>query len=113
MENKLDFLKGNMPFSLLPDKVLEGISELLKEIVYPKDELLYRQEVSKMKVVDIIVEGEYESFFYDNSEVKRAIELFKPGYCYGGMSILLNRKKSLKSTIVKKGTKVYFLHRKD
>jgi CBS domain-containing protein len=35
------------------------------------------------------------------------------GYCYGGISVLLNRKRSLKTVIAKKGTLVYALPRKE
>jgi CBS domain-containing protein len=85
----------------------------LKEVTYSKDELPYRREVTKFKGVNIIMEGEYESFFYDNSEIKRAIELFETGHFYSGVSVLLNHKKSLKSTLVKKRAETYFLYRRD
>jgi CBS domain-containing protein len=65
-----------------------------------------------MKGVDIIVEGEYESFFYDNAQNKRLVELHGRGFCYGGVSVLLNRKQSLRTAIAKKGTVIYFLPRK-
>lgn len=113
MHNKLTILKNTKPFDLLPDDVLQGVAEVLQEVVYSKDTLAYRQEVTKMKGIDIIVSGEYESFFYDSAEQKRSIEIHKPGHCYGGISVLLNKKRSLKSVLVKKGTTVYFLPRKD
>lgn len=113
MLHKLDFLKAHAPFQLLPDEVLMQIADVLQEVTYTKESLIYRQEITKMKGIDILVSGEYESFFYDSNEVKRAIEIHQTGYCYGGMSILLNRKRSLKSVLVKKGTVVYFLPRKD
>lgn len=110
---KLDFLKTVVPFNLLPDDVLISVAELLEEIKYEKDTLIYQQEQSKMKGLDIILFGEYESFFYDSTDAKRAVELHYSGYCYGGISILLNRKRSLKTCIAKKGTKILFLPRKD
>lgn len=113
MNDKIIFLKQNAPFSSLSDDVLEGIAAVLQEINYQKNTLILRQEVTKMKGVEIIVTGEFESFFYDANEQKRAIEFHHSGYCYGGISVLLNRKKSLKTVIAKKGTLVYFLPRKD
>jgi CBS domain-containing protein len=112
MENKTEFLKSIIPYNLLSDNILEGISDILEEINYTKNTLIYQQEATKMKGVDIIYEGEYESFFYDSNDNKRDIEILKPGQSYGGISVLLNRKKSLKTVIVKKGTKAYFLPRK-
>lgn len=111
--DKLEFLKTARPFNVLSEEVLLGVSELLQEVRYSKDTPIYHQEVTKMRGVDIIAEGEYEAFFYDSEQNKRVIELHQAGYCYGGVSVLLNRKKSLRSVIAKKGTVVYFLHRKD
>jgi CBS domain-containing protein len=113
MKDKLEFLKTVRPFDALSEDVLLGVVELLQEVRYTKDTPIYHQEVTKMRGVDIIAEGEYEAFFYDSEHNKRVIELHHTGYCYGGVSVLLNRKKSLRSVIAKKGTVVYFLHRKD
>ncbi|MHA6249959.1 DUF294 nucleotidyltransferase-like domain-containing protein [Pontibacter sp. CAU 1760] len=110
--DKLEFLKTVKPFHELSEDVLLGVAELLEEVRYTKDTPIYHQEVTKMRGVDIIVAGEYEAFFYDSEHNKRVIELHHPGYCYGGVSVLLNRKKSLRSVIAKKGTVVYFLHRR-
>ncbi|MCJ8163484.1 DUF294 nucleotidyltransferase-like domain-containing protein [Pontibacter sp. E15-1] len=113
MTDQLEFLKTVQPFNVLSEDVLLGVAELLQEVRYTKDTLIYHQEVTKMRGVDIIVDGEYEAFFYDSDQNKRVIELHHKGYCYGGVSVLLNRKKSLRSVIAKKGTCVYFLHRRD
>ncbi|MEP7143007.1 MAG: DUF294 nucleotidyltransferase-like domain-containing protein [Ferruginibacter sp.] len=112
MDNRTSFLKTAVPFNLLPDDVLEGIAGLLIETRFKKDGIFYRQELSRMKGIDIIAEGEYETFFYDSSHNKRLVEIFHPGDCYGGISELLNGSKSLCTVIVKKGTLVYTLPRK-
>ena len=113
MTDKLQFLKTVQPFDKLPDDVLLGVADLLQEIHYAKDTPIYHQEVTKMKGVDLIAEGEYETFFYDSEQNKRLIDHHTSGYCYGGVSVLLNRKRSLRSVIAKKGTVVYFLPRRD
>ncbi|MFD2163630.1 DUF294 nucleotidyltransferase-like domain-containing protein [Paradesertivirga mongoliensis] len=110
---RIEFLKTVKPFNLLPDDVLSGVADLLELVRYKKEGIIYQQEVTKMKGVDLIVKGEYESFFYDSSQNKRSLEKHQGGYCFGGISVLLNRKRSLKTVIVKKGTVVYFLPRKD
>ncbi len=110
---RAQFLKQHIPFSLLPLDVIEGVSDLLIEVTYSKDTMIYQQEITKMKGVDVIVQGSYESFFYDSDQNKRMSEVHGPGFCYGGVSILLNRKRSLRNVIAKKGTTVYFLPRKD
>ena len=113
MINRLEFLKTVTPFNTLPQDVLAGVAEELKEVSYKKDTTIYQQDVTMMKGVDIIAEGTYESFFYDSTGNKRLVETHEPGFCYGGVSVLLNRRRSLRTVIAKKGTTVYFLHRKE
>ncbi|WP_017259299.1 DUF294 nucleotidyltransferase-like domain-containing protein [Pedobacter arcticus] len=112
MENKLAFLQQTTPFSTLPLDVLTTVAEVLEEVHYPKDKLIYQQEITKMKGVDMIINGEYESFFYDGNNDKRDLEHLHSGKLFGGISVLLNRKKALKTVIAKKGTQVYILPRK-
>lgn len=113
MKNRLEILKKSTPFNLLPEDVLEEVTELLEEVRYDKEIVIYQQEVTKMTGVDIIVKGEYETFFYDSTQNKRSVEIHHQGYCYGGISVLLNRELSLKTVIAKKGTFVYALPRKE
>lgn len=113
MNNRVEILKNTIPFTFLPPDVLAGVADLLEEVKYNKESEIYQQEITKMNGADIIVKGEYESFFYDSAENKRCIEIHAKGFCYGGISILLNRKRSLKTVIVKKGTVVYSLPKKD
>ena len=113
MDNRLEFLKTVAPFALLPDEVLTGVVELLREVRHPKDTLLYLQDESRVRGLDIIVEGAYDTFFYDSEQRKRLPETYGRGTCYGGVSILLNRKRSLRSVLVQKNTLVYTLPRTD
>ncbi|WPP48309.1 DUF294 nucleotidyltransferase-like domain-containing protein [Catalinimonas niigatensis] len=113
MSDILSFLKTVKPFDLLPEEVLTGIVDLLQEVYHTKETVIYHQEKTKMKGIDIIVEGEYEAFFYDSGQNKRLVEQYTKGFCYGGISVLLNKKKSIRTVIAKKGTLVYFLHRND
>src|SRR5690606_1680635 len=96
----------------LSPEVLDDFADLFTETKYSKDTLIYQQEITKMKGIDVIVKGSYESFFYDKEQNKRLPESHGPGYCYGGISILLNRKKSLRTVIATKGTVVLSLKRK-
>lgn len=112
MENKLALLKTTVPFSYLPEDVLANVADLLEEQRYSKEKEIYHQGATKMKGVDIIVEGSYESFFYDSNNHKRDVEELLPGSVFGGISVLLNRKKALKTVVAKKGTVVYILPRK-
>lgn len=110
--NRVEFLKNSSPFNLLSPEVLDDFADLFTETKYSKDTLIYQQEISKMKGIDVIVKGSYESFFYDKEQNKRLPESHGTGFCYGGISILLNRKKSLRTVIASKGTVVLSLKRK-
>lgn len=112
MDNRIDFIKSVVPFNVLPADVLEGIAPLLQEVVYGRETMIYKQESTTLKSIDLIAEGGYESFFYDSSQNKRLAAFYGPGQCYGGVSLLVNRKKSLRTVIAKKGTRVYALPRK-
>lgn len=113
MTDRVTFLRTVKPFDLLPDDVLREIAELLEEVTHPREAIIYMQDVSKLRGLDIVVEGEYETFFYDSQQHKRLVEHCGPGCCYGGISVLLNKKRSLRTVLAKRGTRVYFLHRRD
>jgi len=112
MNAHLSFLKSISPFNLLPDELLTEAAGHLQEISYPKEKMIFQQDISKLKGIYIIVKGAFESFFYDSAKNKRLPELHKPGFCYGGVSVLLNQRQSMRTVIAQKGTLVYFLHRK-
>lgn len=109
---QLEFLKKAEPFNLLPAETLTSIAQQLQKVTYSTETAIYQQEVTKMRGVDLIAAGSYESFFYDNLHNKRLVENHREGFCFGGQSILLNRNRSLRSVIAKEGTVVYFLPRK-
>lgn len=108
----IEFLKKTEPFTLLPEEALISTAQQLQKITYSKEIVIYQQEITKMKGVDLIVSGEYESFIYDNEHNMRLIENHREGFCFGGHSILLNRNRSLRTVIAREGTVVYFLPRK-
>lgn len=102
MDNRFAFLKTVSPFNLLPDDVLLGVENLLQEVRYTKETLIYQQDTSKLRGLDIVVQGAYETFFYDSEQNKRLPETYGVGACYGGMSILLNKKRSIRTVIARK-----------
>lgn len=109
MTERIKFLTSTLPFSHLPIEVVETVAAQLEEKRYKKDVIIYKQEVTNVSGVDLLVEGEYESFFYDSAQNKRSVEHHGAGCTYGGISLLLNRKKSIKTVFARKGTFVYFL----
>ncbi|TCD04254.1 CBS domain-containing protein [Pedobacter frigidisoli] len=113
MVDKLHFLHHIAPYNLLPDDVLEEISNQLEIIDYNKETKVYDQGNQKIKGIEIIVSGAFETFFLDSSKSKRKVEDYGIGHTYGAISILFNKRKSLKSVIAKKDTTTYFLARKE
>jgi CBS domain-containing protein len=113
MSDKLDFLRTVAPFNLLPEDVLAEVAAGLEEVRHPREAIIYYQDATKLRGLDIIVEGEYETFFYDSQQNRRVVEHSRRGDCYGGVSLLLNRKKSLRTVLARKNTRVYFLHRRE
>ncbi|MGI4749935.1 MAG: DUF294 nucleotidyltransferase-like domain-containing protein [Janthinobacterium lividum] len=109
----LEFLKKTEPFSLLPSEVLETLPQQMQKLVYSQETVIYQQEITKMKGVDLIVSGSYESFIYDNLHNTRLVENHPAGFCFGGQSILLNRNRSLRTVVAKEGTEIHFLPRKN
>lgn len=109
MENILSLLQHTAPFHLLPDEVLQTVATEMELVRYTREQVIYRQEATPMKTVCIIAEGEFETFFYDSSQNKRLTMYLRKTDVYGGISVLLNRKKSLRTVIAKKDTVVYTL----
>ncbi|WP_210520993.1 DUF294 nucleotidyltransferase-like domain-containing protein [Hymenobacter terricola] len=113
MSEKLDFLRTVTPFNRLPEEVLAEVAEGLQEVRHPREAIIYYQDATKMRGLDIVVDGEYETFFYDSQQNRRVVEHSRRGDCYGGISLLLNKKRSLRTVVARKDTRVYFLHRRE
>ena len=113
MSDNLAFLRTVAPFNRLPDDVLAEVVEGLQEVHHPREATIYLQDDTKLRGLDIIIEGEYETFFYDSQQHRRVVEYTRRGECYGGISLLLNRKRSLRTVVAKRDTRVYFLHRRE
>jgi CBS domain-containing protein len=113
MTDRLTFLRTVEPFNLLPPEVLEEVAALLQEVTHPREAVIYHQGETKLRGVDLIIEGAYDTFFFDGQQQRRLPEVYGPGECYGGVSVLLNKKRSLRTVQARAGTRVYFLHRND
>lgn len=112
MNDKVAFLKKIKPFDLLPPEVLQEAAEMVQEVRPRGESVLYLQDATKLQGLDIIVKGQYEIFFYDSESNKRLKETLESGQIYGGISILLNRRRSIRTVVPSKGTVVYTLPRK-
>lgn len=109
----ISFLRTLKPFDLLPESVLEGVCGMMHEKVIDEETILYRQDKSELVGVDIIVEGQYDAYFYDTQNVKRLEEHYPAGSIYGGGSVLLNKKMSLRTVVAQKGTRVLIFDKEE
>ena len=66
----LSTLKSTPPFQALPESLQLSIVNLFNEYRFSKDTLVYRQSITDMDGVDLIYEGEYETFFLDDLDNK-------------------------------------------
>ncbi len=112
MKEAEKILRNTVPFNLLPDKEIVRISRELEKHHFPSPKIIYHQDYTKLKSVDIISEGAYEIFFYDSDRNKRVVETLAAGEVYGGISVLFNRKRSVRTVRAEAGTTVYTLNRK-
>lgn len=109
MIEKLEFLKKTHPFEKIPESELASVADLLEEAIYGKSEIIYQQHKTKIRGLDLIVSGGYETFFYSSEGQKKCVREVRHQGTYGAFSILLNRGRSINTVSVKKGTMIYRL----
>lgn len=109
MNDLVQFLKAVKPFHVLGPEILQRVAGQLEEINHKKKSVIYLQDYTRMNGLDILISGEYEVFFYDSEQKKRMPEVYGPGCCYGGMSLLLNKNRSIRTVVAKKGTTIFRL----
>lgn len=107
MTEKLEFLNSTAPFNQLEDVQIEELDQSLLEVTYGSSEIIYHQHKTRLDGLDIILRGQYETFFLSGSGKKKSISTLAPGETYGAFSILLNKGKSILTVSAAKNTKVY------
>ncbi len=113
MENKIDFLKTVHPFDKLPETVLSDVAGLMIERRFDEPAVVYIQDKSEISSVDILVEGQYDASFYDSNNVLRLQEHYTRNSVYGGSSVLLNKKFSIRTVTAQPGTVVLTLDKEE
>ena len=109
--NYLTFLKRIKPFSGLPKNVIKEVAGLLSDKFIEVDTFVYHQDITGLTGIDIIVEGQYDAYYYNSEQVKVLEENYTPGMIYGGGSILLNKRYSIRTVIARKGTRILSLNK--
>lgn len=113
MDEKITFLQSTPPFNLLTEAELLQLSQPIETLSYEPDDVLHHQNHQKIKGIEVIVKGSFETFFLDNKNEKRRIEIYRPGEIIGGVSILFNKRKPLKTVVALEDSLTYFIPRKD
>ncbi len=112
VKSKEELLASVTPFNLLPENEIRNLAGVVEDHVFKKEKIQYHQDYTKLKSVDVIVEGSYHVFFYDAERNKKLIEELEPGRVYGAMSILFNKKRSIRTVVAREGTRVLAIDRR-
>ncbi|SER18004.1 DUF294 nucleotidyltransferase-like domain-containing protein [Pedobacter rhizosphaerae] len=113
MDEKIAFLQSTPPFNLLSKDDLLKLTEQIEVLSYQPNEVIHQQNHQKLKGIEVVVSGSFETFFLDNKNQQRRIEFYHPREVIGGISILFNKRKPLKTVISKEGSTTYFIPRKE
>ena len=113
MDEKITFLQSTPPFNLLTEAELLQLSQPIETLSYERNDVLHHQNHQKIKGIEVIVKGSFETFFLDNKNEQRRIEIYQPGEIIGGVSILFNKRKPLKTVVALEDSVTYFIPRKD
>lgn len=109
MDDRFIFLKSVHPFDTLQDAELAGISGQLESKSYEKNERIYSQGYSEINHLSLIVKGSVEKHFLDRDGKKQFVETLSPGETFGGISIFLNNRISVRNVIALEPTILYNL----
>ncbi len=112
VNSREEILRGITPFDLLPAHELEFLARSVQDHTFSREKIQYHQDYTKLKSVDVIVEGSYHVFFYDAHRNRKLIEDLGPGRIYGALSILFNKKRSIRTVVAREGTRVLAIDRR-
>ena len=104
----LHMLSGTIPFSFLPEEVLETIANEISLVKYPAGTVIFVQDRSKVDHIYILQKGAVERYFEEkNKQILRAV--LSEGDIYGGISMLLNSGISVRTLRTTEETSFYVL----
>ena len=104
-----NFISEVIPFSFLPEEVLNQISDELTLVHYSKGTMLFVQGESKVEHIYIIQQGAVERYSIDDYGQKILRGMLGEGDTYGGISLLMNNGISVRTVPVQENTYFYIL----
>ncbi len=113
MDRRIAFLKSVRPFNLLPTTVLNDVAGMMEFCSFEQETTVYVQGESEVNTIDVVLEGQYDASFYDSEQVLKLKEIYDVSSIYGASSVLLNKKKSIRTVIARAGTVVLCLDKEE
>ena len=107
----LHFLSQLVPFSFLPEEEINKIVDAIQMVHYPRNHVLFVQGQSKVESLYIIQKGAAERY-YEEKNKKTLRGLLGEGDMYGGISLLLNNGKPIRTLRVTEDS-IFFILPKD
>ena len=106
----LHMLSGTIPFSFLPQKVLETVATEISLVKYSAQTVLFIQDRSTVDYLYILQKGSAERYFEERDQrILKAV--LSEGDIIGGISILLNNGISVRTLRTTEETSFYILPR--
>lgn len=107
----LNMLAGTMPFSFLPEEVLETVAGEIALVKYAAETVLFIQDRSTVDYLYILQKGAAERYFEEKGK-KRIQAVLAEGDIFGGISMLMNNGISVRTLRTNEETSFYILPRK-
>lgn len=98
---------------MLPENVLGDVARMMERKIYPSETTVYTQDESEVTGIEVIVSGQYDAFFYDSEKRLKLQEHYDSGAIYGAGSVLLNKKKSIRTVVAQANTVVLLLDKEE
>ena len=107
----LNMLAGTIPFSFLPEEVLETVAAEIALVKYSADTVIFIQDRSTVDYLYILQAGAAERYFEDKGkQILKAV--LSEGDLFGGISILLNNSIAVRTLRTTEDTSFYILPQK-
>jgi CBS domain-containing protein len=105
------WLSGIAPFSFLHEDALEQVGDALSTVSHSKSTVLFIQEQTRVEYLYVLHRGSVEKYFEQNGR-KTLSEVSGEGDLFGGISMLLNNGRAVRTLEVTEDAIFYLLPKK-
>lgn len=96
------------PFSFLPEQKIDELRQHFSEEIAKKNEVIFIRGKTKVNSLWVVAEGSVE-IYYEKDGEKTLRRILSEGDCFGGISILLNRARAVRTMKITEDTTFYKL----